>query len=85
MSPRSRSSSIRGNNAPAKFEELPRFPAITRDVAMEVPADLPHQQVATFFAGQKEPLLVKAEVFDVFADAHRHEARAGSPSPSPGR
>ena len=62
-------SSIRGNNAPAKFEELPRFPAITRDVAMEVPADLPHQQVATFFAGQKEPLLIKAEVFDVFTDA----------------
>lgn len=62
-------SSIRGNNEPAKFEELPRFPAITRDVAMEVPADLPHQQVATFFAGQKEPLLIKAEVFDVFTDA----------------
>jgi len=34
-----------------------------------VPADLPHQQVATFFAGQKEPLLIKAEVFDVFTDA----------------
>lgn len=62
-------SSLRGNNAPAKFEELPRFPAITRDVAMEVPADLPHQQVATFFAGQKEPLLIKADLFDVFTDA----------------
>lgn len=62
-------SSIRGNNSPAKFEELPRFPAITRDVAMEVPADLPHQQVATFFAGQKEPLLIKADLFDVFTDA----------------
>ena len=62
-------SSIRGNNAPARFEELPRFPAITRDVAMEVPADLPHQQVATFFAGLKEPLLIKADLFDVFTDA----------------
>lgn len=62
-------SSIRGNNAPAKFEDLPRFPAITRDVAMEVPAELPHQQVATFFASQKEPLMIKAEVFDVFTDA----------------
>ena len=62
-------SSLRGTTGPARFEELPRFPAITRDVAMEVPADLPHQQVATFFAGQKEPLLIKAEVFDVFTDA----------------
>ena len=63
-------SGLRGNNAgPAKFEELPRFPAITRDVAMEVPADLPHQQVAGFFAGIKEPLLVSSDVFDVFADA----------------
>lgn len=62
-------SSIRGNSAPARFEELPRFPAITRDVAMEVPADLPHQQVATFFSSQKEPLMIKAEVFDVFTDA----------------
>ena len=62
-------STLRGTNTIAKFEELPRFPAITRDVALEVPADLPHQQVATFFAAQKEPLLNKAEVFDVFTDA----------------
>ncbi len=62
-------SSLRSNNGPAKFEDLPRFPAITRDVAMEVPAELPHQQVAAFFASQKEPLLIKAEVFDVFTDA----------------
>ena len=53
----------------AKFEELPRFPAITRDISMELPADLPHAQVAGFFAGLKEPLLIKSEVFDVFTDA----------------
>ena len=53
----------------AKFEELPRFPAITRDISMELPADLPHAQVAGFFSGLKEPLLVKSEVFDVFTDA----------------
>lgn len=57
-----------GSTGPAKFEELPRFPGMTRDVAMEVPADLPHAKVAAFFAAQKQPLLVKAEVFDVFAD-----------------
>ncbi len=57
-----------GSTGPTKFEELPRFPGMTRDVAMEVPADLPHAKVAAFFATQKHPLFVGAEVFDVFAD-----------------
>ncbi|WP_395735484.1 phenylalanine--tRNA ligase subunit beta [Prosthecobacter sp.] len=57
-----------GVAGPAKFEELPRFPGMTRDVAMEVPADLPHAKVAAFFATQKHPLFVGAEVFDVFTD-----------------
>jgi phenylalanyl-tRNA synthetase beta chain len=41
---------------------------MTRDVAMEVPADLPHAKVAAFFASQKEPLFIASEVFDVFTD-----------------
>lgn len=57
-----------GSTGPAKFEELPRFPGMTRDVAMEVPADLPHAKVAAFFATQKEPLFIASEVFDVFTD-----------------
>jgi phenylalanyl-tRNA synthetase beta chain len=57
-----------GSTGPTKFEELPRFPGMTRDVAMEVPADLPYAKVAAFFATQKHPLFVGAEVFDVFAD-----------------
>lgn len=57
-----------GSVGPAKFEELPRFPAITRDVAMEVPADLSHAKVAAFFTAQKEPLFIGSEVFDVFSD-----------------
>ncbi len=58
-----------GSGGPAKFEELPKFPHITRDVAMEAPADLAHQQVAAYFSGVKEPLLISTSVFDVFADA----------------
>ncbi len=57
-----------GSTGPAKFEELPRFPGMTRDVAMEVPADLPHAKVSAFFASQKEPLFIASEVFDVFTD-----------------
>ena len=62
-------SALRQGTATAKFEELPKFPSISRDVAMEVAADLPQGKLASFFAGLKEPLLVKTAVFDVFADA----------------
>lgn len=57
-----------GAQSVAKFTELQRFPSMTRDVALEVPADLPSAKIAAFFASQKEPLLAGAEVFDVFAD-----------------
>lgn len=57
-----------GLAGPARFEELPRFPAITRDVAMEIPVEVSNQQIALFFSGVREPLLIKADVFDVFRD-----------------
>ncbi len=57
-----------GSTGPAKFTDLPRFPAMSRDVAMEVPADLANAKVKAFFTGVKEPLFIKAELFDVFAD-----------------
>lgn len=58
-----------GAGGPAKFEELPRFPSVTRDVAFELPLDLPNAKVEAFFAGLKEPLLAGAALFDVFTDA----------------
>ncbi len=57
-----------GSSGPAKFEDLPRYPAVTRDVAFELPADLPNTKVNAFFAGIKEALLIKADLFDVFMD-----------------
>ncbi|MEN3944232.1 phenylalanine--tRNA ligase subunit beta [Prosthecobacter sp. SYSU 5D2] len=57
-----------GSTGPARFEDLPRFPSVTRDVAFELPADLPNTKVNAFFTGLKEPLLIKADLFDVFAD-----------------
>jgi phenylalanyl-tRNA synthetase beta chain len=49
-----------------KFDELPRFPGIKRDVSLEVAADVPHAKFEDFFAGVKEPLYIEAELFDVF-------------------
>lgn len=57
-----------GTTGPAKFEDLPRYPAVTRDVAFELPSDLPNTKVSAFFTGVKEALLVKADLFDVFTD-----------------
>jgi len=59
-----------GAQAAVRFSEIPRFPGMTRDVALEVPSDLPNAKIGEFFGGQKkkEPLLSGAEVFDVFAD-----------------
>lgn len=51
-----------------KFEEMPRFPGITRDVALEVAADVPHSKFEDFFAAVKDPLLSSATLFDVFTD-----------------
>jgi phenylalanyl-tRNA synthetase beta chain len=62
-------SSLRqGSTGPAKFTDLPRFPAMTRDVAFELPADVSNAKVNTFFSGIKEQLLVKSELFDIFTD-----------------
>lgn len=58
-----------GAGGPAKFEELPRFPSVTRDLAFELPLDLPNAKVQAFFASLKEPLLAGATLFDVFVDA----------------
>jgi phenylalanyl-tRNA synthetase beta chain len=51
-----------------KFDDMPRFPGITRDVALEVAADVPHSKIEDFFATLKEPLLSGATLFDVFTD-----------------
>ena len=63
-----------------KFEELPRYPAVTRDVAMEVPADLANGEVADFFASQGEELLESFQLFDVFTDATGEKLAVGRKS-----
>jgi phenylalanyl-tRNA synthetase beta chain len=64
-----------------RFEGLPRFPGITRDVALEVDATLAHGQIEDFFARQiKEPLLERLELFDVFTDPTGEKLPAGRKS-----
>jgi phenylalanyl-tRNA synthetase beta chain len=50
------------------FAPLPRFPSVTRDVAIEAPADLPGQAISDFFRSSGEPLLESFRLFDLFVD-----------------
>lgn len=55
-------------SADLKYEELPKFPGSSRDIAMLVSSDLPAGKVDSFFASYQETLLVSYELFDVFQD-----------------
>jgi phenylalanyl-tRNA synthetase beta chain len=51
-----------------RYHEIPRFPAVIRDIAMLAPLDLAHEAITSTLASAKEPLLAGAELFDVFID-----------------
>ena len=55
--------------AQALYRELPKFPAMTRDIAFVAPQELAHQRILEVLGAAKEPLLVGVELFDVFTDA----------------
>jgi phenylalanyl-tRNA synthetase beta chain len=51
------------------FRELAKFPAISRDVAMIVADDLTHERILDVICNPAEPLLERAEIFDLFCGA----------------
>ena len=51
-----------------RFVELPKFPAVTRDIALVAPAEVAHGRIEAVLRGANEPLLVGVELFDVFTD-----------------
>lgn len=51
-----------------RFQEIPRFPAVTRDMALLAPLELAHARVEDVLEEAQEPLLAGAELFDVFTD-----------------
>ncbi len=64
----------------ARYREIPRFPVMTRDIALLAPAALPHAQIATSLQTAKEPLLSAVELFDVFTDSTGEKVPAGQKS-----
>ena len=55
--------------ATGKYREIPRFPTITRDIALLAPIELPHARVAYLLTEAREPLLTDVTLFDVFTDS----------------
>jgi phenylalanyl-tRNA synthetase beta chain len=51
-----------------KFRELDRYPSITRDIAMIVPEEIPHEEILRVIKEPKEPLLESVELFDLFTE-----------------
>jgi len=50
-----------------RFSPLPRFPAVRRDVALVLPAEVPAARVAEVIRAAGGPLLESARLFDVYA------------------
>jgi phenylalanyl-tRNA synthetase beta chain len=51
-----------------KFGALPRFPSVTRDLAVVVDRTVAHGRIGAALHGANEPLLADVALFDVFTD-----------------
>lgn len=66
--------------ATAHFQPLPRFPSVTRDLAVIVPDATEHGQLAETLRTAREPLLSAVDLFDVFTDPTGQRVPAGRKS-----
>src|SRR5438128_5643911 len=48
-----------------KFREIEKFPAVTRDIAMIVPEEIPHDTILRSIQEPREPRLASVELFDL--------------------
>ena len=53
--------------APRRFQEIDRYPGVTRDIALIVPDTVGHEQIVRMIENPCEPLLERVELFDLFA------------------
>jgi phenylalanyl-tRNA synthetase beta chain len=59
----------------AKFREIEKFPAVTRDIAMIVPEEISHETILRAMKEPREPLLESVELFDLFGGEEIGTAR----------
>ncbi|HEV3410128.1 MAG TPA: phenylalanine--tRNA ligase subunit beta, partial [Chthoniobacterales bacterium] len=72
--------SIAATRTAARFSEIEKYPASTRDIAMIVPERVTHAQVMAVIGREKEPLLTDVRLFDVFAGSDAANIGAGRKS-----
>ncbi len=51
-----------------RYREVPRYPAVTRDIALIAPRALTHAQITAVLEATREPLLAESRLFDSFTD-----------------
>ena len=56
-----------GEEKANKFREIEKFPAVTRDIAMIVAEEVPHDKILGTIQEPREPLLESVELFDLFS------------------
>jgi phenylalanyl-tRNA synthetase beta chain len=59
---------LKPGKEPNNFRELEKFPAVTRDIAMIVPEEIPHEKILRAIENPKEALLENVELFDLFTE-----------------
>jgi phenylalanyl-tRNA synthetase beta chain len=58
-----------------KFREIEKFPAVTRDIAMFVPEEIPHETILRTIEQPREPLLESVKLFDLFSGGEIGQTR----------
>ncbi len=63
-----------------RYREIPRFPAVTRDIAMLAPEEVANSKISGLLHGAGEQLLTAVELFDVFTDPSGEKVPIGKKS-----
>ena len=67
-------------SAKTQYEELPKFPSVSRDVAMEVDLSLTSGKIESVLSKVKSPILESFRLFDLFHDESGQRLDAGKKS-----
>ncbi len=63
-----------------RFQELQRFPSVTRDIALLAPETLAHEAIVACLTSGNEPLLAEVALFDLFSGKGAEHLGAGRKS-----
>jgi phenylalanyl-tRNA synthetase beta chain len=59
---------LKPDEATKKFREIEKFPAVSRDIAMIVSEEIPHEKILRAIEQPREALLQSVELFDLFTE-----------------